>query len=79
MRASVSSRLRKELVTRNGVGIFVGAGDDPGMIIPDRISDWDWRAANVSTSEGKSLDDDTRVWPKDIIESDLEPCGFLYE
>jgi hypothetical protein len=30
------------------------------------------RAANVFTFEGKSLDDDTKVWPKDIIDSDLE-------
>ena len=36
-------------------------------------------AANVSTFEGKSLDDDTRVWPKDIIDSDLQARGLLYE
>ena len=36
-------------------------------------------AASVSTFEGKSLDDDTRVWPKDIIDSELEARGLFYE
>ena len=36
-------------------------------------------SANVSTFDGKSLDDDTKVWPKDIIDSKLEARCLLYE
>jgi hypothetical protein len=61
-------------LTRNGDSIFVRAGDDSSPIIPDRISDWAWRAANVST-----FDDDTRVRPKDIIDSGQEERGLLYD
>ena len=42
-----------------------------------QISDLAWRAPYVSTSDGNSLNDDTR--PSGIVDSGPEESGFLYE